>query len=146
MLREILSITGKPGLFRLLSQGKGNIIVEELGTSRRFPVSAREKVISLGDIAMYTESGDTPLGEILDKVYARNEGKVIDVKPLSSKKGGLKEEFAAVVEDFDRDRVHDSDIKKLFQWYNLLVQAGYTTFTEPEEESGADEAEEKEEA
>lgn len=133
MLREIISITGKPGLFRLISQSRGAIIVEELGTGRRFPAHAREKVVSLGDIAMYTESGDTPLGEILDKVYAHEEGKKIDVKALASTKGGLKEKFAEIVEDFDRDRVHDGDVKKLFTWYNILIDNGYTKFTKEEE-------------
>ena len=106
MLKKIISVTGKPGLYRLLSQGKGTIIVEELGTGRRFPVHARDKVVSLGDIAMYTESGDTPLGDILDKVYAHNEGKAVDLKALADAKG-WKGEFGNVVEDFDRERVHD---------------------------------------
>lgn len=136
MLKKIISVTGKPGLFRLLSQGKGTIIVEELGSGRRFPVHAREKVVSLGDIAMYTESGDTPLGEILDKVYAHNEGKPVDVKALSDAKA-LKEEFGKVVADFDRDRVHDSDVKKLFQWYNILIANGFDKFAgETEENAG----------
>ena len=145
MLREIISITGKPGLFKLLSQGKNNLIVEELGTGRRFPATAREKVVSLGDIAMYTESGDTPLGEILDKVYAKEEGKPIDVKALASKAGGLKDKFAEIVEDFDRVRVHDSDIKKLFNWYNLLIANGFDKFAEEEEKPEEEEskAEEK---
>ena len=131
MLKEILSITGKPGLFKIISQGKGILVVEELGSGRRFPAHARDKVVSLGDIAMYTESGDTPLGEILDKVYAKQEGKAIDVKELVKNKG-LRSEFEAIVEDYDRDRVYDNDIKKLFTWYNILIDNGYTEFTEPE--------------
>lgn len=131
MLKETLSITGKPGLFKIVSQGKGTLIVEELGSGRRFPAHARDRVVSLGDIAMYTESGDTPLGEILDKVYAKHEGKAIDVKELVKSKG-LHNEFEAIVEDYDRERVYDNDIKKLFTWYNILLQNGYTKFTEPE--------------
>ena len=141
MLREILSITGRPGLYKLLSRGKGTLIVEQLGTGNRLPVHARDKVVSLGDIAMYTESGDTPLGEILDKVYAAEGGKAIDVKGLVASKG-LKDEFAKIVEDFDRDRVHDGDVKKLFTWYNILIDNGYTKFAEEEaEEEAAPEAE-----
>lgn len=132
MLREIISITGKPGLFKLLSQGKQTLIVEEIGTGRRFPATARDRVVSLGDIAMYTESGDTPLGEILDKVYAKHEGKPIDVKALAAKSGALKEAFAEIVNDFDRLRVHDGDIKKLFTWYNLLIANGFDKFAEEE--------------
>ncbi|MDE5675952.1 MAG: DUF5606 domain-containing protein, partial [Muribaculaceae bacterium] len=82
MLREILAITGKPGLFRIVTQGNRMLVVEELKTKKRFPAHSRDKVVSLGDIAMYTDSGDKPLGEILDLVYSRNEGKTIDVKKL----------------------------------------------------------------
>ena len=131
MLRTILSVTGRPGLFKIVSQGKGVLIVEELGTGKRFPIHARDKVSSLGDIAMYTESGDTPLGEILDKVYAKHNGEKIDVKALV-KIDGLKGAFEEVVEDYDRDRVYNNDIKKLFSWYNILIDNGFTKFTEDE--------------
>ena len=132
MLKEILSITGRPGLFKIISQGKGILVVEELGSGKRFPAHARDKVVSLGDIAMYTESGDTPLGEILDKVYAKYEGKKIDVKDLVAAKG-LRPAFEAIVEDYDRDRVYENDIKKLFTWYNILIDNGFTKFTEEQE-------------
>lgn len=132
MLRTILSITGKPGLFKIVSHGNRNLIVEDLTTKQRFPAHSRDKVVSLGDIAMYTEAGETPLGEILDKVYAKNEGKTIDVKGLV-KEGKLKDEFESIVADYDKDRVYDNDIKKLFTWYNILVEAGFNKFTEEEE-------------
>lgn len=103
MLREILAITGKPGLFKIISQGNKVLLVEDLKTKKRFPAHARDKVVSLGDIAMYTDSGDKPLGEILDLVYAHNEGKPIDVKKLVAD-GGLREEFEAVIPDFDKER------------------------------------------
>lgn len=132
MLKEILSITGRPGLFKIISQGKGILVVEELGSGKRFPAHARDKVVSLGDIAMYTESGDTPLGEILDKVYAKYEGKKIEVKELVAAKG-LRPAFEAIVEDYDRDRVYENDIKKLFTWYNILIDNGFTKFAEEQE-------------
>lgn len=132
MLKEILSITGRPGLFKIISQGKGILVVEELGSGKRFPAHARDKVVSLGDIAMYTESGDTPLGEILDKVYAKYDGKKIDVKELVASKG-LRSAFEAIVEDYDRDRVYENDIKKLFTWYNILIDNGFTKFAEEKE-------------
>lgn len=128
MLREIISITGKPGLYKILTQGKRTIIVEELDNSKRFPVMARDKVVSLGDIAMYTRGEDLPLGKILDKAYAHYEGKTVDVKELAAK-GALREEFAKIVPDYDADRVYDTDIKKFFTWYNLLVNAGMSKFT-----------------
>lgn len=143
MLREILAITGKPGLFRIVSQGNRMLLVEELKTKKRFPAHSRDKVVSLGDIAMYTDSGDKPLGEILDLVYAHNDGKTIDVKQLIAD-GKLRDEFEAVIPDFDKDRVYDNDIKKLFTWYNILLETGMTKFTEDEpEETPAEEAKEE---
>lgn len=139
MLRKILSITGKPGLFEILSQGKNTIIVEDISSKKRFPAMGRDHIVSLGDIAMYTDSGDKPLGEILDAVFAKNDGKAIDVAALVKDKK-LKDKFGEIIEDFDRERVHDSDIKKLFSWYNLLIAAGWTKFTaEDEEEKTAEE-------
>lgn len=134
MLREILSITGKPGLFKIISHNSKILLVEELGSKKRFPASARDKVVSLGDIAMYTDSGDKPLGEILDLVYAKHEGKPIDVKALV-KSNGLRDEFEAILPDYDKERVYPSDIKKLFTWYNILVENGYTKFAEEAEEA-----------
>lgn len=129
MLREILAITGKPGLFKIISHSSKLLLVEELGSKKRFPASARDKVVSLGDIAMYTDSGDKPLGEILDLVYAHNDGKKIDVKELV-KSNGLRDEFEAILPDYDKERVYPTDIKKLFNWYNILIDNGYTKFTE----------------
>lgn len=143
MLREILAITGKPGLFRIVSQGNRMLLVEELKTKKRFPAHSRDKVVSLGDIAMYTDSGDKPLGEILDLVYAHNDGKTIDVKQLIAD-GKLRDEFEAVIPDFDKDRVYDNDIKKLFTWYNILLETGMTKFTEDEpEETPAEDVKEE---
>lgn len=138
MLREILAITGKPGLFRIVSQGNRMLLVEELKTKKRFPAHSRDKVVSLGDIAMYTDSGDKPLGEILDLVYAHNGGKTLDVKKLLAD-GKLRDEFEAVIPDFDKERVYNNDIKKLFTWYNILVEEGFTKFTEDEPEANGEE-------
>lgn len=144
MLKEILVITGKPGLFKIVSHSSKSLIVEELSTGKRFPVSPRDRVVSLGDIAMYTESEDKPLGEILDAIYAKQNGKLLDVKELINK-NGLKSQFELYLPDFDRERVHDSDVKKLFTWYNLLVDKGITKFAEEKtsEESKEDSSEEQ---
>ena len=144
MLKEILAITGKPGLFKIIAHNGKSLIVEELNSGKRFPVSMRDRVVSLGDIAMYTEEDDKPLGEILDSIYAKEGGKQLDVKEIL-KTNGLKEQFAIYIPDFDRERVHDSDIKKLFTWYNLLVNSGYTKFSEEEkEEEGQEDKDQKE--
>lgn len=140
MLREILSITGRPGLYKIVSSGTRMLIVEELQSGKRTPAHQRERIVSLGDIAMYTEGEDLPLDEILDRLYANMEGKVVDIKALEKAQDGLRNKFAEFVSDFDRERVHTSDIKKLFQWYNILVNAGYTKFTD---EATAEEATEE---
>lgn len=142
MLKEILSITGRPGLYRILTPGKRTLLVEDIVGKKRFPLSARDRVVCLGDIAMYTVGEDLPLDKILDRVYAVEDGKLIDVKSMDNDM--LRAEFAKAVEDFDRDRVYPSDIKKLFNWYNLLVNQGYTKFTEDKDEP-AEKEENKEE-
>ncbi len=137
MLKEILSITGKPGLYKILTPGKRTLLVEDMVSKKRFPLGARERVVCLGDIAMYTVGEDLPLDKILDRVYAVEDGKKIDVKAMDNDM--LREEFAKAVEDFDRDRVYPSDIKKLFNWYNLLISEGYTKFTEEEPKASEEE-------
>ena len=132
MLREIISITGKPGLFKIISHGNRRIIVEDVATGKRFPALERDQIISLGDIAMYTQGDDKPLGEILDLVYEKNDGKAIDIKDLSEG-SKLREVFREILPDFDEDRVHNSDIKKLFSWYNILVGSGMKKFSQQPE-------------
>lgn len=141
-LREIISISGKPGLFKIVSQGNRTLLVEDVTSHKRLPIGARDKVMSLGDIAMYTDAEDLPLGEILDRLFEKHEGKAIDVKGVTEA-GKLRDTFAEVVPDFDRERVYDTDIKKLFKWYNLLTAAGYSDFSEAlrAERQAAEEAE-----
>lgn len=143
MLKEILAITGKPGLFKIVSHSGKSLIVEDLVSGKRFPVSMRDRVVSLGDIAMYTENDDKPLGEILDLIYAKEEGKKLDIKEIITSPG-LKAKFEEYLPDFDKDRVHDSDVKKLFTWYNLLVDKGFTKFAEEKEEAKPESTPEKE--
>ena len=128
MLRTVLSITGKPGLFKIISQGNRMLLVEDIVSKKRMPVHARDKVVSLGDIAMYTEGEDKPLGEILDLVYENMSGEKIDVKAMDN--DGLHDKFGEILVDFDRERVYPSDIKKLFSWYNILIGAGMVKFAE----------------
>ncbi len=134
MLATILSISGKPGLFRLLSQGKGTLIVESLVDNKRLPVHAKDRVVSLGDITMYTIEDDMPLGEVLTAVYKTFEGKPVDLVAHPSSVE-LYESFGKCVPTFDRERVYASDVKKLFTWYNILLAAGFTTFVDEEQAS-----------
>lgn len=121
MLKTILSVSGRPGLFRLLSSAKNMVIVESLADQRRLPIYARDKVVSLGDIAMYTEEGEVALAEILGIVFKKNEGKEM---VALSKPEELRSFFAEILPTYDRERVYDSDIKKLISWYNLLIRYG----------------------
>lgn len=141
MLKKIISITGKPGLQKILSQGRGTLIVEDVETKRRFPVHSRDQVVSLGDISMYTESGDTPLGEIMQMLYDKTGGKPIDGDSMNSEQ--LHQSFGEVVTDYDRLRVRDRDIKKLYKWYNLLLADGFTKFVEDTADAAAPETEDK---
>ena len=141
MLKKIISITGKPGLQKILSQGRGTLIVEDVETKRRFPVHSRDQVVSLGDISMYTESGDTPLGEIMQMLYDKTGGKPIDGDSMNSEQ--LHQSFGEVVTDYDRLRVRDRDIKKLYKWYNILLADGFTKFIEDTADTAAPEAEDK---
>lgn len=138
MLKKIISITGKPGLQKILSQGRGTLIVEDVETKRRFPVHSRDQVVSLGDISMYTESGDTPLGEIMQMLYDKTGGKPVDGDSMNSEQ--LHQSFGEVVTDYDRLRVRDRDIKKLYKWYNLLLADGFTKFVEDPADASATDA------
>ncbi len=133
MLKEILAISGRPGLYRLVKYGKNIIIVENITDKKRSTAHSRDKVISLGDISMYTESGDKPLGEVLEAIKTK-----YDAKPLNAadykEPAALQEFFKGVVPDFDVDRVYNTDIKKLINWYNLLINSGMTDFLPKEEE------------
>ena len=131
MIKRIVSIAGKPGLYKLLSQGKNMLIVESLQTGKRTPAYAHDKVISLADVAIYTEGEDMPLAEVLDKIYSYTEGKSIDIKGFADDVA-IREYFGNILPEFDRDRVYTTDIKKLFQWYNQLIAAGVTKFKDDE--------------
>ena len=124
MSKTILAISGKPGLYELVSRGKGSLIVENITDHKRMPAFASDRVTSLADIAMYTDDEDMPLGNILIAQRDLEGGKKasIDYKKASGKE--LNDYFAKFVPNFDRDRVHTSDIKKLVQWYNILIEAG----------------------
>lgn len=135
MKHTILSISGKPGLYKLVSRGKANLIVETLDENhKRLPVFASDRITSLNDIAMYSDSDDVPLVTVLANLFKEEKGKEasIDYKKCKSKE--LRDYFAKVLPNFDQDRVHDSDIKKLLQWYNILVKNGITDFEETVDE------------
>ncbi len=146
MLETILSIAGKPGLYKLVSRAKMNLIVEAIDEKKkRMPTFATDRVTSLSDISMFTEGEDVPLYEVLVKVREKEEGKVasLDWRKASAKQ--LQDYFAEVLPDFDRDRVHNSDIKKLLQWYDILINAGISNFEEILKPAGEEETDESQE-
>ena len=131
MQQTILSIAGKPGLFKLVSRGRANLIVETLDEQhKRMPAFATDRVTSLADIAMYTDAEDVPLMTILASLRDKEEGKPVSINFKKAPGKELRDYFATILPDFDRDRVHDSDIRKLFTWYNILIQNGITDFEE----------------
>ena len=143
MLKEILAISGRPGLYKLVTYGKNIIIVENLADKKRGTAHQRDKVISLGDISMYTETGDKPLGEILETIKTKHNGKPLDVAQYKDPEA-LQAFFKDIVPDFDADRVYNTDIKKLINWYNILINAGITDFL-PKEEEKDDQEDKKDE-
>ncbi len=139
MLKKILSVSGKPGLYKLVSQGKSMLIVETLTDGRRLPVYAREKIISLGDIAIYTDGDEVPLYEVLNSVKAKEEGQAVSsIDASRATPDELRAYMAEVLPNFDRERVYPTDIKRLLSWYNLLIGAGITDFDPQEAAEEAD--------
>ena len=146
MLKTVLSISGRPGLYRLVNRGKNMLIVESISTKNRTPADAHDKLISLGDISIYTETDDVPLTDVLEAVKEKNGGQPVDIKAIGDD-AAVREYFAEILPDFDRERVYTSDIKKLLTWYNLLLEGGITEFADKEasapEVESAPESEEK---
>ena len=133
MLKKILSISGRPGLYQLVSYGKNMLLVDTIPAGRRFPIHSRERVMSLGDISIFTTIEDVPLSQVLENVGKKYDNKVIDAKAYTTP-DQLHEFMGGVLENWDEERVHTSDIKKIISWYNILAGAGMTDFTAKEEE------------
>lgn len=132
MIRNILAIAGRPGLFKIVKQGKNMLIVSQLATGKCQPAYARDKVSSLGDISIYTVTDDKPLSEVFELIKAKNEGNKVDIEAIGGD-SEIREYFAGILPEFDNDRVYTADIKKIFSWYNQLIDAGITDFTDSDE-------------
>jgi hypothetical protein len=134
---KILSISGKSGLFKVVSQLKNAVLVESLTDKKRFPAFAHDKISSMEEIAVFTVGEAKPLKEIFKTLYENKEGKpTIDPKTGDKE---LKEYFLTLVPDYDQDRVYISDIRKIISWYNLLVENQLLDFTEKAEDEKKDE-------
>ena len=133
MLKKILSISGRPGLYKLVSYGKNMLVVEDIPATKRFPVHSRERVMSLGDISIFTTNDDVPLAKVFENIAKKYDNKPVDTTTIISNED-LFNFMNGVLENWDSDRVHNSDVKKIINWYNILVGAGITDFSVEEED------------
>ncbi len=131
-LKEILSITGKPGLFKVIAQTKNGIVVESIIDKKRITAFSNERMSSLEEISIFSENEDIPLKEVFKSFYDKYDGQ----KSISHKSDNkiLKSTFEEIVPDYDTERVYVSDIKKVIQWYNLLAEKEMLNFEDEVEE------------
>lgn len=131
-LSNILVISGKPDLSELVSQTKGGAIVKNLVTGQKYPVFKNDRISSLGEIRIFTDTDERPLEDVMQAIYKHLDGKATAFDPKKAEGKELFDLLEAVLPDYDRDRVHASDAKKLFAWYNILLAAEKITFDEEE--------------
>ncbi|MDR2086299.1 MAG: DUF5606 domain-containing protein [Dysgonamonadaceae bacterium] len=136
MLKEILSISGKSGLYKLVSKGKNMFIVESLIDRKRMPVYMSNKMVSLSDISIYADEEEVPLAKVLTKIKEKENGKEIAYNPSTIQPDELRSYLETILPDFDRERVYPSDIKKVISWYNLLIKNGLVDFESGEDSTG----------
>lgn len=130
-LKDILAISGQPGLYKYVAQSMRGVIVESLTDGKRMNASVTSRVSALTEISMFTEGEDIALADVFTNIWNYTEGKgAISHKESADR---IVEEFAKVLPEYDRERVHVSDMKKCFAWYNILVKAGFTEFKLPTE-------------
>jgi hypothetical protein len=128
-LDKVLSISGRPGLFKLVTQTRNGFIAESLIDKKKLSVSMQHNVSILSEIAIYTLSEELPLKDVFNKIKVKENGKKTSISHKESK-DKLEEYFFEVLPDYDEDRVYASDIKKIIQWYNLLEKHNMLNFEE----------------
>lgn len=139
MKENILAISGKSGLYKLVARGGNTIIVESVDAQKhRFNVGLRDRVTSLNDVSIYTTGDDIKLLDIYASMLEQQGGKRVEIDLKHASKADLADAMARFVPDYDRDRVYPNDMKKLIQWYNILVDNGLTDFKD--EEAGSNDA------
>lgn len=124
-LKGIIAIAGKPGLYKVAAQGRNNIIVQSLENEKKFPAFASDKISALDDISFYTYDGDVPLVEVYLKL-SEKENYAVSISH-KEEPGKLREYLVTFLPNYDAERVYDTDVKKLFQWYNILIEKGIIT-------------------
>jgi len=133
-ITKILSIAGKPGLYKMIGDAKNKIIVESLVDGKRYPAFSHDKISSLKEISIYTETDDMPLDEVFKNIFKTTEGKPVP-NPKKMAADDLKKLFEQAVPDYDKDAVYVSNMKSVFTWYNILVEQGLIDLEDSEEES-----------
>jgi len=133
-MKEILAISGKPGLYKLVSRGNKMLIVETLDERKhRMPAYATDRVVSVADISIYTDDGeDTPLPGVFESIRKLYDGKTVDINHKKADNDEIIAFFKKALPNYDTDRVRVSDMRKVIAWYNILVAAGVTEFVEEE--------------
>lgn len=142
-LKDILAISGYPGLYKFVSQAKNGIIVESLLDKKRFHAYPSAKVSALDDVAIFTTTGETPLKDVLSKILEKEQGAPA-INPKTSTNDELKTYFSAVIPDYNSEKVYISDIKKVLLWYNILQQLDMLKIPDDEEETKFKKPEKKE--
>lgn len=145
MLKTILAITGKPGLFKFVNRGKNMLIVESLDAAKkRQPAYATDKVVALSDISIYTnDDAEVPLASVFENILKEYEGKTVDLSPKKASQNEIIQFFTKALPNYDTDRVHVSDMRKVLLWYNILIENGITEFEDKEEKAETEETAEK---
>lgn len=134
-LNEIIAVAGKPGLYKVVANGRNSVIVESLTDGKKIPAYASSKISALEDISIFTTGEDVPLGSVLKSIYEKEKGgKAIDHNKSPEE---LQSYLESVLPTFDKERVYNSDIKKLFQWYNILQETGNLKLKEEEKKPKA---------
>ena len=139
MLETVLAISGKPGLYKLVSRGNNSLIVETLDAqNKRMPIFGADKVISLADIAMYTDEEEVPLRRVFKNILEKEGGKKTSLDYKKASKDELAAFMAEALPNYDRDRIYPTDVKKLIQCYNILIENGLDDFDETLKETEGD--------
>ena len=136
-LTNILVISGKPDLSELVSQTKGGAVVKNLVTGQKYPVFKNDRISSLGEIRLFTDTDERPLEEVMQSIYKVLDGKATSFDPKKAESKEMFDLLAKALPDYDRERVHASDVKKLFSWYNVLLAAEKITFDEENKQEEA---------
>lgn len=135
MLKTILAISGKPGLYRLVSRGNKMLIVETIDeTKKRIPAHSADKVVSLADISIYTDDdNEVSLSSVFESIREKYEGKAVELSAKKADQSEIISFFEKVLPNYDTDRVRVSDMRKVLAWYNLLIKDGMTSFADANE-------------